>query len=107
MARLGFVDPDGTMFSAVHRIQQEGHEVLYWITGPDEAPENEKAREQAERAQRIGDGLVDKAKTLDDVLAFEPDVIVTYNSPQIQRQITEILTGVPTWGSTEFSVKME
>lgn len=96
--RLAFIDRDGTQFSAVFRIQQEGHQVVYWI-------DCDQPGDQGDVYRRIGDGLVDKVHSIAQIKAFTPDVVVVYNDSQAHDAAATAL--LPVWGSSYASEELE
>src|SRR6266850_7741279 len=91
--KLAFLDREGDLFPAVWRVAQEGHSVRYWLAKPD--PE----------IQQIGVGLVPRAASLDDVVAWKPDVAVAYQTPKAARAMDR--ADIAVWGATDESVALE
>lgn len=91
--KLGLLDPDGTLLSVAHRVQQEGHDLRHCVLT------------QNARTARVGAGLVPQVTSLASLLAWRPDVIVAYGVPQHVPAIREL--GIPVWGTSPASNRLE
>lgn len=91
--KLAFADLEGDLFPAVWRVAQEGHAIRYWLKDADPA------------VQKIGLGMVPKAESVDDLVAWRPDVLVSYQVPAAT--LAARRAGVPAWGATPESVALE
>ena len=89
--KLAFIDTDGCLVSVATRVQQEGHRVLYWAKADEEAT--------------AGEGIVPKATTLKQILAFTPDAVVCYQCPEIATTLRGLR--VPSWGSSPMAASLE
>lgn len=91
MAKLAFVDKTGCLHSTAWTCSKEGHDVIYWI--------------EDKEYQKIGDGLVKKVNSEQEIVDFHPDIVYVYQDP---RRVSS-LTGknLVAYGSTPLASKLE
>ena len=92
--KIAFVDSVGDCAPVAYHCELSGNKVLYLLTDKDDI-----------NSQRVLDGMVDKAKSVKDIIAFNPDVVVCYQDPEAGVQLQK--AGIPYVGPSEESIELE
>lgn len=93
MSRIALIDNAGSLFSVAWLLQREGHEVQYLTI------------EKEESNTKIGEGLVPRIKKLSEIVDWNPDVAITYNSSEAGAKLAK--SEIATWGSSYGSEELE
>lgn len=89
--KIGLVDKTASLHSVAWVLQRHGMEVLYHTQDPTE--------------QKIGEGLVPRAKRFEDIADFQPDAVFVYNLPREASLLRK--KGLKVMGPTHMSMLIE